>query len=731
MGKRLSNEEATKIMEAAGLKPIVPYDSSATPWLSLCNTCKREVSPTLNAIHQGKSSCKYCSGNKIDTKEALEIFARSGLEPLEEFKNGSTPWKSRCLKCGSTVSPSLKTVKRHGRGCKVCSQAEKINKLKFNESDAIRLMREVGLEPLETYTNSSTPWKSRCLKCKKIVTPRLSLVKSKKTGCAYCAGVRIDTEDALQIFNDNQLIPLEPYKGNKLPWKSIHKPCGKEVSPRLNALQKGQGPCKYCARKAVHPDDAKKLFLEKGLSPLEPYSGDSKKPWKSIHLQCGNEVSPTYNMIQREETIGCHFCSNQFVDSEQAFQFFVSKDLQPLVPYPGTAKPWKSVHTVCGQVIQPRYGHVKAGRIGCPVCAKVVPISQERAFLFFRSKGLEPQEPFKGPHHPWKSIHTECGKSVSPRWASVQQGQGVCKYCAGRVIDENEAIALFENLGLKTIEPFPGGTKPWRSIHLKCGREVSPRFSQLKRGLGPCRYCAGIFVDAGEARALFISRGLGPLVDYPGSSVGWKSIHKVCGNTVSPAYGYVKMGGVGCNFCAGLAPVSQKAAKELFLSRGFKPLEPYVNTKSPIRAIHNVCGKEVKITYGGLKSGRGCKYCSIGGINLSEPGFLYLMSHEEFGAFKVGIGGFASRSNRIEQHRKYGWSLFKSVNFDTAESAYDVEQEVLNWLRLDLGLPPYLSGEEMPQGGHTETVNAEEVDLLDIWKRILELKLELESSGIS
>ena len=181
------------------------------------------------------------------------------------------------------------------------------------------------------------------------------------------------------------LKPLEPYLHSKKPWKCKHLKCGRIVSPTYNAIQRGQGGCAFCAGLAVDPKDAKKLFISKGLKPIEPYPGQNKLPWKSIHLQCGREVSPSYNLIQQNYSIGCHFCSDQFVDPDEAYQFFLSKDLQPLVPYPGTAKPWKSIHLICGSEIKPRYGHIKAGRKGCPVCAGVVPISQKRAFEFFKS----------------------------------------------------------------------------------------------------------------------------------------------------------------------------------------------------------------------------------------------------------------------------------------------------------------------------------------------------------
>jgi hypothetical protein len=720
MAKRISDSEARKVMLAAGFKPLTPYEKSSSPWKSRCLKCKKAVSPSLNNVKSKGVACPFCAGNSVHIDDVMKIIKAAKFKPLVKFPGAKKPWKCECLICGEIVSPTFSSIKQGG-GCRFCARKKVGLANRINETEAIRIMKAVSLKPLEAYVNSSTPWKCRCMKCKKVVTPRLSMVKSKNSGCAYCAGVRVDEKQALKVLKKNKLKPLEPYKGNKHPWKCIHIPCGKVVYPRYNGLQKGQGPCKYCAHTAVDPSDAVAFFLSKDLKPLEQYSGDSKRPWLSVHLPCGNKVSPTYNIIQRGESIGCHFCSDQFVDPDEAFQLFQKNNLQPLVPYPGSAKPWKSIHTVCGQVIQPRYGHIKAGRTGCPVCAKVVPITQERAFLFFRANGLEPQESFKGPHQPWKSIHTDCGKLVSPRWSSVQQGQRGCKFCAGAAVDENDAKALFEKQNLKTLEPFPGAGKPWRSIHINCGREVSPRYSGLRARQGPCRYCAGTFVDSEEAIELYRSRGLEPLGPYPGASKGWPSIHKVCGKEVSPSYGYVKMGGVGCNFCAGLEPISPADARKLFISRGFKPLEPYKNTRTPVRAIHKVCGKEVSPTYGSLRDGRGCKYCCIGGINLLAPGFLYLMTHRKLGAHKIGIGGFASSSNRIEQHKKYGWELFKRLDFETSELAYEAEQQTLNWIRTELGLPQYLVMEQMPQGGHTETIDASEIDLLTIWSKVEEL----------
>ena len=532
---------------------------------------------------------------------------------------------------------------------------------------------------------------------------------------------RVDSKKAIAIMRRAGLKPLEPYVDSKKPWKSKHLKCGRIVSPTYNAIQRGQGGCIFCAGLAVDPKEAKKLFISKGLKPIEPYPGHNKSPWKSIHLQCGREVSPSYNLIQQNYSIGCHFCSDQFVDPDAAYQFYLSKNLQPLVPYPGTNYPWKSIHLICGSEVKPRYGHIKSGRVGCLVCAGKVPITQAKAFAFYRSKGLEPKEKFKGPHHPWKSVHTGCGRNVSPRWASVQQGNGVCEYCSGNKVDMKEVKQLLKENKLKPLVPYPGSKVGWSCIHLSCGREVRPTYGALRGGQGPCEFCSKNMVGEKEAYALLKKNKYTPLIDFPGGSKSWLCMHTVCGTKVEVRAAYLRSGNVGCSFCAGTKPITAAAANKFFKSRGFKPLEPFINARTSMKSIHLVCGREVSPTWASLRVSGGCKYCSTSNVNLLAPAYLYLITSKEFNAHKIGIGGHDSTANRLEKHKKLGWDVYATKDLDNGEEAYELEERILEWIRIDMGLPKYLLSEQMPQGGHTETVDASEIDLPTIWAKVEEL----------
>ncbi|WP_156161764.1 hypothetical protein [Nocardia vulneris] len=94
------------------------------------------------------------------------------------------------------------------------------------------------------------------------------------------------------------------------------------------------------------------------------------------------------------------------------------------------------------------------------------------------------------------------------------------------------------------------------------------------------------------------------------------------------------------------------------------------------------------------------------------------MTHEGWGAHKIGITSTNSSSDRLSVHRKYGWKLYRSRLFNLGADAYAVEQAVIKRIRGEFDLAQYLSAEEMPQGGATETVNSNEISLPEVWRLV-------------
>lgn len=570
MSRRISESDAVKIMKASGIKPLVPYVSISTPWLSKCLKCKREVSPRLASIKRGSAGCTYCSGNKVDPKEAFIIMQKAGYEPQVPYPGNDVLWRCICKKCKRETFPRFHGVKGSGHGCKYCSG----NVILLE--DALNEMESKDLTPLVDFPGASKPWKSECKKCGGQNSPRLADLRMGHSGCKRCgdeiggkkrrlinnptrAGKTTSFNDVLDVMRNANLEPLEPYETSQTKWKSKCLKCGELVAPRYTTILQGGGGCMNCSR---------------------------------------------------IEQIG-----RGRLDEKAAIAIMRGKNLEPLEPYPGAMGPWRVKCLDCGNFANPTYAHIQQGRKGCKECgykknADSSRTSQEEAFKIARNAGFEPLEPYKGRHFPWRCKCMKCGEKIAPHYSGIVTGGG-CRYCSGLVVDPIEAVKVMKKALIKTLVPYPGAGKPWLSECLKCKKEIKPRYSSVNKGIG------------------------------------------------------------------------------------------------------------------------GCKYCATHGYDFSKSGILYLITNETLNSHKIGITNQGAKENRLEKHLKQGWETYRTQFYLDGNRAFEVEQEILAWWRNDLGLQSYLSNSEMPQGGFTETVDASEIDLLTSWAYIEEISKKLENRKLS
>lgn len=88
-----------------------------------------------------------------------------------------------------------------------------------------------------------------------------------------------------------------------------------------------------------------------------------------------------------------------------------------------------------------------------------------------------------------------------------------------------------------------------------------------------------------------------------------------------------------------------------------------------------------------------------------NPTILYILYHEDLHAIKIGISDITGK--RYKQHKSKGWSLVAYWHFFERDRARHIEFLVLKTLRKKHGI--YLSKEDMPQSGYTETFDANKV----------------------
>jgi len=121
----------------------------------------------------------------LDEDVARAMMERADLQPLVPFPGVDHPWLCIHTPCGSETSPSYTNIKRGQGGCTPCGDRILADLFRMPEDEARKLMLAQGLEPLEPYVNTRTPWRSRHT-CGKVVSPTLGNVAQGFGICRYC-----------------------------------------------------------------------------------------------------------------------------------------------------------------------------------------------------------------------------------------------------------------------------------------------------------------------------------------------------------------------------------------------------------------------------------------------------------------------------------------------------------------------------------------------------------------
>jgi hypothetical protein len=399
---------------------------------------------------------------------------------------------------------------------------------------------------------------------------------------------------------------------------------------------------------------------------------------------------------------------------------FRRNNLEPLEPFPGTQKPWKSKCLVTGKTVSPTYGKVRDFGHRCVYCSRGV-IDAKEASRIMKKAGFSPLEKFPGSNIPWKSQCLTCKKITAPTCWNVSKGSG-CKFCSGRAVDPIDAKKAMKKRGLDALEPFPGATKGWLVRCRACKREFKAIFHSLKTNNG-CRFCSSVAVIEPELLERLNELQLKPLEEYKSAKVPWKCLCLVCNHVVQPTWMRIKQGRGHCAYCSQRRVDIPEALKYLKSIR-LQPLVDFPGSNKPWLCKCLTCKEEVRPRWSDIRRGQGgCSNCADYGLNYQKPGYIYLMTNQELQSHKIGIANaYKSRKfdDRLYQHEKRGWILHQKLNFDSAQEASEIERLVLQWLRMDVGLPFVLSSKQMPQGGHTETVSSIEIDLSTIWAKVKE-----------
>jgi len=200
MGSRIDDKTAEAIMVAAGWKPLVKYPLADKKWKSQCMSCGNIAYPYLTQVKMG-IGCRVCKNanrvvpNKTSNEEAIKRFLDLGFKAIEKIKQGKrNVWKTECLKCGIIVNKRLDSLNANKK-CQNCYWISKI----MPESEALQILSNANLKPLEAYISAKEWWKVKCLKCNSAIKVKASTIKT-GSGCPSCAKNGFNINDPAYMY---------------------------------------------------------------------------------------------------------------------------------------------------------------------------------------------------------------------------------------------------------------------------------------------------------------------------------------------------------------------------------------------------------------------------------------------------------------------------------------------------------------------------------------------------
>lgn len=575
---------------------------------------------------------------------------------------------------------------------------------------------------------------------------------------------KISDKEAVAILTNLGLRPLEPYLNSKAKWKSVHIECGTICFPTLERVKLGQVSCPKCRYIRVSQslrlsDDTAKTLMEKaGYRPLVPYVNALTK-WRSIHNECGREVRPTLNQIQQGQG-GCASCGHQQTGLKKrnsvskVEETLLKKDFLLLGEYRGAKEKLRVKCKLCKKEFEANWSVISGAKgRGCKNCALIQAADKYKLKDHEIKKRLDRARmeligKYKNSTTPVDCLCKQCGKVRRIRLSVLGRGGG-CKPCgmktAGirRRTGQEMAIQIMREIGkVEPLEPYENQNAKWKSCCLICQKIVYPRLSSVKgqNGLG-CVHCSN--KARGNNRRIpqiviydfLIKEGFIPIASekFVDSQTNIKCTH-TCGAVVSTSYRKLlsnkSKGNGSCRACgakkyADSARFDISLIDEIYAKQNLKLLSrSYLGMRYKHETICNGCGWKWETLPSKIALGHGCPACSKGSFKPNNPGYIYLITHSEFGAHKVGIANIAKTSlgDRFYHHKKQGWILVARWDSKHGSEIKALEKEILRSIRVDLNIPPYLAKSDMPFGGWTETLSADAISVTKL-RDLIELKI--------
>lgn len=322
---------------------------------------------------------------------------------------------------------------------------------------------------------------------------------------------------------------LEPeYLGAATPHQAVC-PAGHECWPHLSNLKRGRAACRTCSGREPKAVEAafRLRVAELGGTLLEAqWSGH--RSYYQVRCSAGHLTKVQPNRLQQGGGI-CPACAGHSVgDAEAKFRAGLAALGATLLEteWLGSGAPHR-IRCAQGHEVATRPDHVRNRKSCCRICARrdSAAAAQEFRERLDELGAVLLETKWLGNRHPHRVLCAS-GHLCSPRPESVQQGQGVCRRCAGKTWDAFYVVAN-EDEGLLKFGITSGSGRPRLRHHRRDGFETVHRFlsglpgntaPRLERDVLAALRCAG--EEAVRGREYYLDRVTALVLDivdhYPG-----------------------------------------------------------------------------------------------------------------------------------------------------------------------------------------------------------------------
>ena len=143
------------------------------------------------------------------------------------------------------------------------TKGKKVELANSKTAEALLVFMDAGLMPIEDFKGVSHKWESKCMNCGAIVSPRFADVQSSGRGCKPCSLIPSPekVKEAISIMQKSNLEPIKPFTSSGSPWECRCLKCGEIVTPTLQNVKRGHGGCIYCQVAAFKHSEPAYLYL--------------------------------------------------------------------------------------------------------------------------------------------------------------------------------------------------------------------------------------------------------------------------------------------------------------------------------------------------------------------------------------------------------------------------------------------------------------------------------------